>query len=235
MKKQRIQPLVALQAIRELIKDPERTEQVFVIIRALAGNSNEKTFQRFIKTPVGKSVLTEQRNLLETLQNRAYLASLPVGSLGREYLNFMTEGDITAEGLVDASAAEEAQFEDEDRERFGLRMRDQHDLWHVVTGYGRDTLGEACVLGFSYAQTKNRGLGFIAVVGAFQIAKELCPEVRTAVWTAYKNGKRAAWLPAVDWEAALSRPLSELRTELGITEPHRYNAIFEAHILQPAG
>ena len=44
-----------------------------------------------------------------------------------------------------------------------------HDLWHVVTGYGRDELGEACLLAFTYAQNKNRGVGFIAFVGCFKL------------------------------------------------------------------
>jgi ubiquinone biosynthesis protein COQ4 len=33
-----------------------------------------------------------------------------------------------------------------------------HDIWHVLTGYRRDALGEACLVAFSYAQT--RGLGW---------------------------------------------------------------------------
>ena len=30
----------------------------------------------------------------------------------------------------------------------GDRLRDIHDLQHVMTGYGRDTLGELCLLSF---------------------------------------------------------------------------------------
>ena len=39
-------------------------------------------------------------------------------------------------------------------------MRDSHDLYHVVTGYGRDGLGEICVLTFGNAQFHNHGIGF---------------------------------------------------------------------------
>ena len=35
----------------------------------------------------------------------------------------------------------------------GRRTRDSHDIWHVLSGYHRDALGEACLVAFSYAQT----------------------------------------------------------------------------------
>ncbi len=56
---------------------------------------------------------------------------------------------------------------------YNARLRDMHDLWHVVTGYGRDSFGEACLLAFSYAQTRNRGIAFIAFFGTREIAREL--------------------------------------------------------------
>jgi len=44
------------------------------------------------------------------------------------------------------------------------RMRDTHDLWHVVTGYKGDLVGEASLLAFLFAQTRNPGVGFIVAV-----------------------------------------------------------------------
>ena len=38
---------------------------------------------------------------------------------------------------------------------------------HVITcGYGRDVSGEACLLAFTVAQTRNPGLALIVVAGA---------------------------------------------------------------------
>ena len=54
---------------------------------------------------------------------------------------------------------------------FFRRVRDLHDLWHVLTGYGRDPLGEVCLLAFTYAQTRLTGLGAIAFLGTFRIAR----------------------------------------------------------------
>ena len=72
----------------------------------------------------------------------------------------MQSEKITADGLVDASeenVPSELESQSEELIAFGKRMRDQHDLWHVLTGYGRDTFGEDFLLAFTYAQTKNLG------------------------------------------------------------------------------
>ena len=167
----RMQPLVALRAIKRLIANPDNTEEVFAIIRAMSGDSLFKAFDRFKLTGTGKKIIKEKRELLETLQNRERLAGNAAGSLGRSYLSFVQSEKITADGLVDASEENvppELENQSEELIAFGKRMRDQHDLWHVLTGYGRDTFGEVCLLAFTYAQTKNRGLGLIAIVGAFR-------------------------------------------------------------------
>ena len=223
----RLQPLVAIKALSRLLQDPEQTEEVFVIIRALTGRSVLNAFNRFKQAEIGQAILTEQRNLVSVLEDRDALGGMPQGSLGRAYLNFVEKEAITAAGLIEASNRE-MDFVDPDFERFANRMRDQHDLWHVLTGYGRDTFGEACLLAFTYAQTQNRGVGFIALAGMFKLTKALGPGVRSAMWQAYRAGKRAAWLPAEDWEARLREPLDTVRSRLNIPAPEQYSAVLAA-------
>ena len=229
----RMQPLVAMGALKRLINDPEQTEEVFVVIRAMAGNSLERNFARFCTTEMGRSILREERDIVDTLMDRESLRTHQSGTLARAYLSFVESEKITADGLVEASQVED-QLEDKHLRRFGERMRDQHDLWHVVTGYGRDTFGEACLLAFTYAQTKERGIGIIALVGSFKIAKEIGPGVRRAMWKAYKAGRKAAWLPQQDWETLLSQPLDEVRQQLGIETPEAYREVFDAYHLATA-
>src|SRR3546814_16695781 len=51
-------------------------------------------------------------------------------------------------------------------------MRDSHDLYHIVTGYGRDGLGEICVLTFGNAQFYNHGIAFLLLLGLFKSRRE---------------------------------------------------------------
>ena len=42
---------------------------------------------------------------------------------------------------------------------------------------------------------------------------------------AFANGRRAAWLPALDYEALFAEPLEDARRRLKIREPKVYNAV----------
>ncbi|MCR9095284.1 MAG: ubiquinone biosynthesis protein COQ4 [bacterium] len=217
----------AWDAIRALIRDPDDTPQVFRIIRALSGNSQERSFQRFLASEHGPTILAENRVLLETLSDRAYLESLPEGTLGRAYAEFTAREEITADGLVDASDSVERPEEEEIDERrllFGQRLRDSHDLWHVVTGYGRDLFGEAALLSFTYRQIRNRGIGFIVVVAYLKARGPMAGE-RVLIRDGFRRAGRAAWLPGADWEALLERPLDEVRRTLGVVPIEHYEGL----------
>ena len=229
-RRQRMQPLVAARALRELIRDPEQTEQVFIIIRAMSGDSLERSYQRFLSTNTGCSILREQRKLRDRLDDRSALANLPSGSFGAAYLAFVEAGQLTAGGLVEASEVNEDLIEDPGLRLYAERLRDQHDLWHTLTGYGRDPFGEACLLAFTYAQTRNRGLGTIALIGMLKLSRELGAGVLKAMWQGFRDGRRAAWLPAQEWESLLERPLDEVRQQLHIERPDTYREILKLHM-----
>ena len=220
--KRRIRPLDAWRAIRVLIQNPDDTGQVFRIIDALSGNSGERLFQRFRRDPTGARILGERRSLLTTLSDRAALKALPAGSLGRIYADFTRREQITADGLVDASMEGERIDRGPERRLFGERLRDSHDLWHVVTGYGRDLVGEAALLSFSFAQTLNPGVGFIVAVAWLKAGRG---EARRLIVDGFRRSRRAAWFPATDWETALTLPLDEVRRQLRIEPAPPYEAI----------
>ena len=93
----------ALHALRQLVADPEDTPKVFEIARALGVPALNRGTQRFKATAVGRRILAERIDLLDTLQDRAALAALPAGSLGRAYYDFVYRENLSADGLVEAS------------------------------------------------------------------------------------------------------------------------------------
>jgi ubiquinone biosynthesis protein COQ4 len=238
----RYRPLVALDAIRKLIRDKEDTSQVFRLLYALRGGSFERNFNRFKATDVGKRVLTNRDDLVNVLCDRAYLESLPEGSLGRHFIAFMDDCGITPQGLTEA--ANEAGLGEitipEDMKRYGMRIRVQHDLWHVVAGYGCDGFGEVCNVAFSYPHTGNIGFMVIGIAGAWNYAKAFPDEpIMAAMWQGLKRGRATKWLPATDWEAMLPLPLTEVRAQLGIQDlPSKYIAaplaIAQSRTVSPA-
>ena len=218
----RFQFRTAWRALKRLNANPDATEEVFVIIRALTGKSGEREFERFRKTEAGARVLAEKRDLLPILQDRAYLESLPEGSLGREYAAFTAREQISADGLVDASDPEERDVLDEDRRRFFDLLRDSHDLHHVTTGWGRDLLGEISVLTFNISQAWNHGIALI--VGHVYLTSEA--DTREMIRSAWRRGKKAKWLAGSDWEALLPRQLDEVRAEFELGALPEYEPVW---------
>ncbi len=215
----------AWRALRTLIADPERTDQVFEIIRALSGNAFDRAWERFRAHPDGQRLLAERPSLLDTLSDREALRAMPPGSFGRTYAAFMDAAQLDPKGLVEAEEestrnyAPRVDIQDPARVYFGERLRDMHDLWHVLTGYGRDEAGEAANLAFTYAQIPNLGVGFIVVAGAVLGPKGTSLYWQRYLWRAWRRGKRAALLTVVPYEALLPLPLDEVRRRLRITPP----------------
>lgn len=211
----------AARAIQKLLDDPDDTQQVFVIIEALSGRSPERNLRKLRRHPLGARLLAEKPNILELLGDRARLEAMPAGSVGRAYLDFIDSEGITAEGLVKASEVDPgaAWHAETDLVYLRDRMRDTHDLWHTVTGYKGDLVGEGALLAFSFAQTWNPGVGFIISAG-FLKGREI--GLRRQMLLGLRRGFSAEWLPAVAWEEQLERPLRVVRRELAVGDPPEY-------------
>jgi len=224
----RLHPIAALRAIRALIRDREDTRQAFLLMDALRGKTTLRQFARFRATEVGRSVLAERRRLFDRLADRASLATLPAGTLGRAYYDFMETENLSAEGLAAVSNLNELPPGD-DMTLFRERTREMHDLLHIVAGYGRDPLGEACVGAFTYAQTGLKGFAVIAMFGARRIARNFPGHpVRRTVFEAYRRGRRAKWLIGADWENLFDQPLDSVRTQFGVTPAAYYGPTLAA-------
>lgn len=224
----RLHPIAALRAIRALIRDREDTRQAFLLMDALRGKTSLRQLARFRATETGRAVLAERRRLFDRLADRASLAMLPAGTLGRAYYDFMESENLSAEGLAAVSNLSELP-PGNDMTLFRERAREMHDLLHIVSGYGRDPLGEACVGAFTYAQTGLKGFAVIALFAARRIARA-CPghPVRRTVFEAYRRGRRADWLIGADWEQLLAEPLETVRAGFGIVPAAHYGPTLAA-------
>jgi ubiquinone biosynthesis protein COQ4 len=210
----------AFKALVTLANDTSRTDQVFTIISALSGDSFERTYQAFKKTDYGQKLLGERPSLADTLADREKLRAMPEGSLGRAYLAFMEAGELTSDGLVDAQKngrdPNEALDLDEARRYVADRVRDQHDLWHVLTDYGCDETGEIANLWFSVGQFGNPGMAFIAFFGTIDGAVHSWFSWPRYCMRAYRRGRDASRLVSEPIEEMLALPIDAARRKLGI-------------------
>jgi len=231
----RIRPLDALRAMRLAVRNPDDTEQAVRMIGALSGKSMERFMSRFLSTPRGREILEREQSLLEVLTDRERLMAMPEGSFGRIYAEWLEREQISAEGLVAASVAAAQGDRERDGPYFvlGCRVREMHDLLHVITGYGRDLVGEVGVLAFTYGQMKHSGIGFLLAVayvrslfggGGQTLAtnREAGVAMREQLREGYRRGRQAEWIVGADWEALLGLPMDELRRRFQIPEPPAY-------------
>ena len=222
-------PRRALQALARLLRDPDDLPQVFTVIQSLSGRTPTRMLRQLRAT--AGALVDARPDIVPTLADREALRRLPAGSLGRAYLAFVESEGISAEGIIEANErGRVAVAEEVPAELVWLqhRMRDTHDLWHALTGYKGDVLGEAALLAFIFAQTGNPGVGLM--VGAALLKTIGERDARRVILDGFRRGRRAAWLPAVAWESLLARPVDEVRVELGVDSLPSYTPLRSAEL-----
>ncbi|MBM4373619.1 MAG: ubiquinone biosynthesis protein [Deltaproteobacteria bacterium] len=222
-------PIESVRAVAALVQNPNDTEQVFRLVGSLGGTSRHLV-RTFARSTSGARLLADRPDIRARLDDREALARLPEGSLGRAYLVFMESDRLDSGFLVEADRRRNRGREHlSDEERWvGERLRDTHDLWHALTGYGGDVLGEAALLAFSFAQTRGGAFGVLASVAYLRVEDE---DARRLLVDGFARGLGAAWLPALPWEALLAEPVEELRRRLRVGEVRSYIPVSAAELL----
>lgn len=223
----RIRPREGWRALQALIQNPDDTEQAFRVIGAFAGNASQRMFARFRRDPQGARLLAERPTLAALLGDPVRLHAMPEGSLGRAMIDFYEREQISPQGLaeasIDASDGAALRAIPEDQAWMMVRLRDQHDLYHVLTGYGRDVRGELAVLAFTAVQMRNPG---IAVIPLYLLLRAgFRSELGRLIRHGLRRGLKARWLAVQPWESLFERPLDEVREGLRLGAPPRYEAV----------
>lgn len=222
----RLRPLKALAHFRKLVADKEDTEQVFHISECLPSAGFRRVQQDFFASARGQALMATEPFLPDLLDNHDTLLAMPEGSVAHAYVAFMRKEGLSAAGLVaESEKAGRPRFDDQ-VQWFSDRLRDTHDLVHVLTGYGRDALGEQCALGFSYGQYRSWTDYFLSWAGSFELWRRRLTRgpVFAAVAQSQRTGKGAGRIFAQDIRALLAEPLDAARARLGIGTPDKYLA-----------
>lgn len=218
-----ISPFKGAMALYRLIKNKEDTSQVFKLGRAINGKALFSAFHDFLNQDLFQKVKDNPDYLHHALDKRDQLRALPAGTLGRLYADFMDNEGLDTNGIEEASIEagnDMVKLRREHPEYYSYAKNNMvnHDLFHIVTGYHRDALGEAALLWFTYYQTKSRAnklIGRFAALNVQRQAKDV------PVWAIMKNGaamgKASVPMYNVDFVALLDKPIEEVRKILNIT------------------
>lgn len=101
---------------------------------------------------------------------------------------------------------------------YTLRMRQTHDIWHTVSGYGLTLFGGVGITMFNYAQNRDP-------VGAILLAGDILNNIKMQrdldtymliVHESYNLARQAKPFLAQKWEEGWEKPLAEWRAELNV-------------------
>ena len=203
-----------LKGVVGMLRDPHHTESVFDIEDGLRHIEATDLMARKVLADPAVRALIESRWLAGPTDVDA-LQALPTGSLGRGYAEHITRHGFDADYF-------RKQPVDSDAAYVQMRMRQTHDIWHVVTGFGVGALGELGLKAFELAQT---GRPMAAVLCTGGVVRYLLkdPEQLESMLDylayGYHLGTRARPLLAERWEEAWDRPLDEWRERIGWIAP----------------
>lgn len=215
--------LRSLYAAFRLARNPKATKYVFMI-----GDTQDNIAESERRR--GRYPDPFQSPALEALWQSGYraarydleeLAKLPPHTLGGAYARHMKASRLQIDYYQEKQPGTRMQF-------LRQRMRQTHDIWHVLTGYGTDEFEEVGIQGF-YAGQYMSNMAAIIAAGAFlkSIFRVRFFELQKhvdAFCEGYCAGKRADNLLAVKWEELWGESVESLRRRYRINIPGRTDA-----------
>jgi ubiquinone biosynthesis protein Coq4 len=202
---------IALRALARVMKNPEETDQVLVFSQHANAGSMAGRLDRFFADPTGAKLYADKRAIDSRTVDLDALAALPEGTLGHTYAHFLKARGFTPE-VFDGPPADIA----DPRISYVIqRVRQTHDLWHVVTGLDTDRPGEVALQAFTYAQLRAPSTFILSALGMLRSLREK-PSLPRDVARAFLTGKKADPLIAFPWEDHWATPLVEVRAMLGL-------------------
>jgi ubiquinone biosynthesis protein COQ4 len=140
------------------------------------------------------------------------LSRLPVGTLGRTYSDHMAKNNLKPDFYKKIEIENDATY-------VMMRMRETHDLWHVITGFGTEVTHELGLQAFMYAQIETPLapilIGARTLVSTFKNPREVI-EIFNNISIGWTMGRKAKPLFGMEWDLFWTKPLQEIRTELNI-------------------
>jgi len=219
----------AWRSLRALLADSDDTAKAIDFQYAIGQGDFERIFQRFLATPSGRRLIDLRPSLADALAARAELERMAHGSLGRAYLEYLDRTGYSPTGLLDLERGVRERWEREEgaapldpmRAWFRDRFMLTHDLFHVVTDYGTDDVGEATLLAFSLAQNGGRANALLTAGAVVEVWHSLGARWLRYALRAWRRGRTTAPLAALPWEELLPLQLDAVR-ELASLQPSAF-------------
>lgn len=212
---ERLQSLRLLASLATFLKNPGSLDSVFAVANSVKDSPLAEQMKRHLLIHPQFSALVKEGWRPKAI-DLTELQTLPDGTLGRCYADQLISQGITPDALIDPSPVSN------DAEYITHRLRETHDIIHVLTGFGIDGDSELGLQGFNLAQTRSPlavMLIFGGMLAALQDDEPLAPMLR-AMARGFQLGLDADLVIAHKLEEGWDRPLQDWRQELRLAVNH---------------
>lgn len=200
-----------LKGVVGMLRNPEHTDSVFDIEDGLRHIEAYELVLAHVKAAPGVSDMIAERYLAPEADIDALLRC-PEGSLGHAYAHHITDNGFDPDYFRKIDVADDLDY-------VLMRIRQTHDIWHVVTGFDTSRIGELSLKAFELAQIRRPMAAVITTGGVMRYLlkdPEHLGDVLRGISLGYRLGLAAQPLLAQRWELDWDRPLDRWRAELMI-------------------
>ena len=203
--------LTTLRGVIGMLRNPEGTESVFDIEDGLKDIRAAEGFVERARRDPEVAALMAARHLAAPVDLES-LERLPAGTLGHTFARHILDHGFDPDYYRKLDVRTDLDW-------VMMRMRQTHDVWHVVTGIDTSRLGEIAVKAFELAQTW-RPLAAVITCGGMMRFLLKDPgqlgDVMTHISHGYQLGRHARPFLAQKWEEGWDLPLAEWRARVGL-------------------
>jgi ubiquinone biosynthesis protein COQ4 len=190
--------------------NPNQTDAVFDIADGLRQTDLYEQFIEHVNSQPAVSQIIQERYFSPTpdLEN---MLNYSQDSLGYHYATTMNDTGLQPDFYRKLDVEDDYSY-------IAMRMRQTHDIWHIITGFGTDLAGEVGLQAFTLAQTQSP-LAIALITGAMVSALKSSSSLNSLVekmQQGWQMGESAQPFLAQKWEEDWKKPLSEWRADIKV-------------------
>ncbi|KAA0202390.1 hypothetical protein HAZT_HAZT004572 [Hyalella azteca] len=195
------------------VTDPTRHDMVATLGETTGHKALVRIHQKMLQDEEGRLVLQDKPRISSSTVNLPALRSLPEGTLGKCYTNFLDNNKVTPDSRCTVLFIEDVEL------RYVMqRYREVHDLFHSLLGMPTNMLGEVAVKWVEALQTGLPMCAGAAIFGPIRFK----PKQRSKYATQYlpwavKVGSESKPLMNIYYEKRWEQQVEDLRRELNIS------------------
>jgi len=205
----KLRSLRLVAGLSRFLQNPDSLESVFAVAGSLKDSPLATQMQRHLLEHPGMAALVAENWRPAPIDLEA-LALLPPGSLGHSYANQLERLGITPDSIIDPRPI------DGPADYITHRLRETHDIVHVLTGFGIDGPGELGLQAFNLAQNRSPLAVMLIFGGLLRTLQDDEPlePLLGALARGFQLGLQAELVIAAKLEEGWRRPLEDWRREL---------------------